>query len=210
MNTEILEKILSAAEGLFTEYGFRAITMDDIARKAGISKKTLYQHFANKTEVVNEAVGWNQCRFSEECMKLLRESNNAIESMVRLMAFFDNVVHSINKIALFELERFYPEAYKRFCDSIIKKDVEAIKNSINQGIKEGFFREGIDVDFSARLRVEMSFMILRPYFFSVSNQNLTKLSNGVADHFIYGILTPKGEKLYHKYKEQYIKKVTVL
>ena len=56
---EPLAKILSVSAELFGQYGFKSITMDDIARRAGISKKTLYMHFANKNEVVNESVVWS-------------------------------------------------------------------------------------------------------------------------------------------------------
>ncbi|MGZ3753046.1 MAG: TetR/AcrR family transcriptional regulator, partial [Mucilaginibacter sp.] len=62
---EPLHKILSVSVELFSQYGFKAITMDDIARRAGISKKTLYQHFANKEEVVNESVLWYKTHMSQ-------------------------------------------------------------------------------------------------------------------------------------------------
>jgi len=83
---EALTKILSSAVELFTQYGFKAITMDDISRRAGISKKTLYQHFANKDEVVNESVIWYKSHATDNCTAVLEGSENAIEVMVRLLA----------------------------------------------------------------------------------------------------------------------------
>src|SRR5690349_11639932 len=110
---EVLDKILNASVELFRQYGFKTITMDDIARRGGISKKTLYQHFANKNEVVNESVSWYQCRISDMCHAALTEAENSIEGMVRIMGMFDQIYRQINPTALLELERFYPDGFKK-------------------------------------------------------------------------------------------------
>src|SRR4051812_41214546 len=141
---ELLTKILSASIELFSQYGFKTITMDDIARRAGISKKTLYQHFANKQEVVNESVIWYKNQMTENCAGMLSNAENAIEAMVRLLAFFDNMHKRMNPMALFEMQRFFPEAYKTFRDLLVEKDVVLIRSNILQGIKEGLYREEID------------------------------------------------------------------
>src|SRR3954463_9389796 len=111
---EPLVKILSASIELFSQYGFKTITMDDIARRAGISKKTLYQHFANKQEVVQESVVWYKNRMTENCSSVLMDAENAIEAMVKMLAFFDSMNKRINPMAMFEMQRFFPEAYKTF------------------------------------------------------------------------------------------------
>src|SRR4051794_2733794 len=109
---EPLTKILSASAELFSQYGFKTITMDDIARRAGISEKTLYQHFANKQEVVNESVLWYKNNTTQNCTAAIEGSENAIEAMVRMLAFFDTMHKRINPMAIFEMQRFFPEAYK--------------------------------------------------------------------------------------------------
>ena len=107
---EPLIKILSASAELFSQYGFKTITMDDIARRAGISKKTLYQHFANKQEVVNDSVIWYKNQMTELCNVTLTNAENAIEAMVRMMAYFDTMNKRINPMAIFEMQRFFPDA----------------------------------------------------------------------------------------------------
>src|ERR1700759_5406498 len=104
---EPLTKILGAAAELFSQYGFKTITMDDIARRAGISKKTLYQHFANKHEIVNESVLWYKNHMTENCEHMLEGAENAVEAMVRMLAYMDNMNKRINPMALFEMQRFY-------------------------------------------------------------------------------------------------------
>src|ERR1700761_8141844 len=107
---EPLTKILSASAELFSQYGFKTITMDDIARRAGISKKTLYQHFANKNEVVSESVTWFQQNVTESCLSIMNTAENAIEGMVKLMSMFDEVLSNMNPHSMLELERYYPDA----------------------------------------------------------------------------------------------------
>lgn len=201
---EPLQKILSASAELFSQYGFKTITMDDIARRAGISKKTLYQQFANKEEVVNESVIWYKNKATENCGYVLADAENAIEAMVKMMAFFDNMNKRINPMALFEMQRFYPEAFKTFRDMLEARDVVMIRENILQGIREGLYREEINADLLARYRLETSLLILQPNLLVNDRNSLMTVALEIGEHFLYGIMTPKGEKLYKKYKEKYL------
>lgn len=202
---EPLEKILSASVELFSQYGFKTITMDDVARRAGISKKTLYQHFANKQEVVNESVIWYKNNSTASCEANLENTENAIEGMVRIMAFFDEMHKRINPMAVFEMQRFYPEAYKTFRDMLEEKDVVLIRENILQGIREELYRADVNPDLLARYRLETSLLILQPNLMVNDRNSLMSVALEIAEHFLYGIMTPKGEKLYQKYKAKYIK-----
>src|SRR5690606_34764929 len=136
---EPLDKILSAAIELFRQYGFKTITMDDIARRAGISKKTLYLHFANKNEVVSETIGWYKEKISANCCATMEQSENPIEAMVRIMEMFDQINRQMNPLALLELERFFPDVFREFRDSMVERDVQNIKANIEKGINDGYY-----------------------------------------------------------------------
>lgn len=205
---EPLEKILSAAIELFRQYGFKTITMDDIARRAGISKKTLYQHFANKNEVVGETVQWYKCKISEQCIAYMSEAENAIEAMVRIMTLFDTINRQMNPLTMLEMERFFPEVYRQFRDKMLVEDVQNIKANLEKGIEEGLYRPEIDPEFMARYRLEMSLLMYRPTLLINEQNDLAAVGREINEHFLYGIMTNKGEKLYQKYKEQYFKQVS--
>jgi len=207
---EPLTKILSASAELFSQYGFKTITMDDIARRAGISKKTLYQHFANKQEVVNESVMWYKNSTSESCAMVLKDSENAIEAMVKMLAFFDNMNKRINPMAMFEMQRFFPEAYKTFRDLLVERDVVMIRDNILQGIKEGLYRADINADLLARYRLETSLLVLQPNLLVNDRNSLMSVALEIGEHFLYGIMTAKGEKLYLKYKAKYLKQASTI
>ncbi len=202
---EPLTKILSASAELFSQYGFKTITMDDIARRAGISKKTLYQHFANKQEVVNESVVWYKNQMTDTCGAVLKDAENAIEAMVKMLAFFDNMNKRINPMAMFEMQRFFPEAYNLFRGMLVEKDVVMLRENILQGIKEGLYREDLNADLLARYRLETSLLVLQPNLLVSDRNDLMTVGLEIGEHFLYGIMTQKGEKLYQKYKTKYLK-----
>jgi len=201
---DLLTKILSASAELFRLYGFKTITMDDIARRAGISKKTLYQHFANKHEVVNESLVWYKSHMTEQCEQLMRESENSIEAMVKTLALMDEMHKRINPMAMFELQRFFPETYTKFRELLIEKDAVMIRDNILRGIEEGYYRENLNADLLSRYRLETSLMILQPNLIVNERNELLNVNREIGEHFLYGIMTPKGEKMYQTYKEKYL------
>ena len=201
---ELLTKILNASAELFRQYGFKTITMDDIARRAGISKKTLYQHFANKNEVVLESLIWYKEHMTNACTILLKDSENPIEAMVKILAYMDETHKKINPMAMFELQRFFPEAYDKFRALMIEKDVVMIKENILAGIRDGLYRIGLNAELLARFRLESSLMILQPNLIVNERNDLLYVNLEIGEHFLYGMMTPKGEQLYLKYKEKYL------
>lgn len=207
---EAVTKILSGSIELFRQYGFKTITMDDIARKAGISKKTLYQHFANKNEVVKEAVSFYKGLIHDSCCKMMDESENAVEAMVKIMGMFDHMNRQMNPLSMLELERYFPDAYSHFRNMLQEQDVHSIKKNMERGISEGLYREEIDADFMAKYRIELSLIMYHNNLLVNERRDLQFVGHEVNEHFMYGIMTAKGVKLYHKYKEKFFKQVPKL
>lgn len=205
---EPLTKILSASAELFRQYGFKSITMDDIARRAGISKKTLYQHFANKSEIVTESVTWYKTKLCGNCEDVIKSSENAIEAFVRTQAIMDQEHRHMNPVALIEMARYYPESYEIFRGKLMEQDVLMIKDNILQGIKEGLYRPEVNADLMARYRLETSLIMFQPNLLVNERYDLLFVAHEICEHFLFGIMTPKGEKLYHKYKEKHLKQVS--
>ena len=201
---EPLEKIVSASAELFSQYGFKTITMDDIARRSGISKKTLYLHFANKEEVVNESMMWYKNQTTNACSAVLGSAANPVEAMVKILAFFDTMFKRINPMAMFELQRFYPEAYKIFRDMLVDRDVAMMKENILAGIKEGYYRADLNAELLARYRIETSLLMFQPNLLVNDRNTLTGVALEIGEHFMYGIMSPKGEELYKEYKAKYL------
>lgn len=205
MYMDPVSKILNTATALFRQYGFKAITMDDIASRAGISKKTLYQHFANKHEIVKESVVSYKCHMEEECRSIINSSANAVEAMIRTQMMMDQVYKQTNPTSIYELQRYHPDAYAVFREKLQEQDVELMKSNILQGISEGLYRASVKPDLMAKYRLETALMIFQPNLLVNDRYDMMSVGQEIFEHFMYGIMTAKGEKLFQKYKEQYLK-----
>lgn len=200
--TDVRSKILLGTIDLFKRYGFKSVTMDDIARQAGISKKTLYQHFDNKNKVIIAALDWYKDSLCTHADQLMNTAADAVEGFVRVKANFENVFKEVNPLSIFELQRFYPEGYRQF-RSNMERDVESVKRNLEQGMAEGNYRDDFDTEIMARFHIECALMIVMPNVLMKDKFDMHRVNSEITEHFIRGILTPKGEKLYRKYKEQY-------
>ncbi len=195
---------MAAAES-FRQYGFKTITMDDIARRAGISKKTLYQHFANKNEVIQESLSWYMDHMAENCMEILEDAENPVAEMIRLIELFDQNHKHTNPLTLMELQRYYPEAYQLFRAKILEKDVQILRENIMRGMEDGLYRTGLNPDLLARFYIEASLLAFQPNLLVHDHHDFRYINRELTEHFMYGIMTHKGEKLYQKYKIKYLK-----
>lgn len=204
---DTLTKILSVAVESFRQYGFKTITMDDIARKAGISKKTLYQHFPSKPEVVLAALQWHHEHMDQLLTRVMEDAENAVEAMVRVNAIISQMFRQINPLAMLELERFFPEAHQQFREKLMKKDIAKIRDNIVRGIQEGLYREGMDAGLLACYRVESCLVLFQPNSITTQMHPPHVATQAIMENFLYGLLTPKGEKLYQKYSEKYLQEV---
>ncbi len=204
---DALSKILTVAVESFRQYGFRTITMDDIARKAGISKKTLYQHFTSKPDVVLAAVTWHQEHIHNHLARIIEESENAVEGMVRVNAVLGQMFRQINPLSMLELQRYFPEAYAHFHEKQMLKDVVMIRENIIRGMEEGLYRQGMDADLLARYRLESCLVVFQPNSLVAQAHHPHLATVAIMENFLYGLMTAKGERLYQKYCEKYLNEV---
>ena len=204
---DVLTKILSVSVESFRQFGFKSITMDDIARKAGISKKTLYQHFASKPDVVLAAMEWHQTHTHKHILDIMTSAENAVEAMVRVNAVMNQMFRQINPMAMLELQRFFPDAYNKFREKLLNKDIASIRDNIFRGMEEGLYRPGMDADLLARFRVESCLILFQPNSLLNEVHHPHDVNMAIMENFLYGLMSAKGEKLYQKYSEKYLKEV---
>lgn len=182
-------------------YGFRSVTMDDIAKRLGISKKTIYQHFRDKDEVVRLAT----FRILEREKTLLdhiqNQAKDAIHELHLLSNYLRQHIVNINPSALFDLQKYHPDAweiYLNFKDKVFLQSVEA---TLNRGMKEGCFRPNIDPKILSVLRIELIHLSFDDRVFPKGEYDWREVHSQLFDHFTYGILTPKGVQAFEKYSE---------
>ena len=193
------ERIQQKARELFMRYGFRSVTMDEIAGQTGISKKTLYQFFEDKDALV-EAVMRSELDYMQtQCTKQMKEAENAIEEIFLDMDAMEIVMDAMNPQIVFDLEKFYPKTFEKFKKHKNNFLLDVIKKNLERGIEEEVYRNDFDVDIIARFRLESAFLIFNPELFPHIKYSLNKVSTEIYYHYLHGIATPKGKKLIEKY-----------
>ena len=111
---DVKDRIVQGSLRQFMQYGFRNVSMDDIASNLGMSKKTLYQHFTEKEELVAAALEFDIENNQKDCVRSTNTSNNAIAEVYDIIRVVAEQLRDMNPMVLFEMQKFHPKAFKRF------------------------------------------------------------------------------------------------
>jgi AcrR family transcriptional regulator len=195
-----IERIIEGGEELFLKAGIKSVTMDDIARHLGMSKKTIYQFFKDKNELV-VALMKRKMREDEQMMSgIISQSGNVIEEMINMMKCSEEIVARINPIVIHDLQKYHPDAWKEFQNFKSNVLVHTLEELLTKGIKQGYIRPEIDVKIIARMRVSQVEMGFNTSIYPVMEFNAWNVQQQFQEHFNYGICTLKGYKLLNQYK----------
>ncbi len=203
---ETKERILGKAQELFNRFGFRRVTMDEIALKSGMSKKTIYQSFANKDELVDAAVEEHINKSVATCEQNCAKAKNAVHEIFLNIDMIEDLMSEMNPIILEEMEKFFPAAFLKFYHHKNNYIFQKVQKNLKKGIEEGFFRQELNIDVITKFRIETMFTPFNQDVFPYGKYNLAEVEIETLELYLYGISTIEGRKLIKKYKEQRIKK----
>jgi AcrR family transcriptional regulator len=195
------DKILKTSLELFYKFGIKRVTMDDIAKELGMSKKTIYHHFKEKDDLVNTLCDIEMIKHEQIFDELFNESKNPIHEMMLISANMRKMMQHINPIFFLDLQKFHPQALNRFQEFKQNCAFKHIERNINKGIEAGFYRNDIDVEFTAKYRLSQLDMLLFGNYYSFEKISFTKSHELLLDMFVYGICTAKGHQLLNDYKK---------
>ncbi|MBD0296133.1 MAG: TetR/AcrR family transcriptional regulator [Flavisolibacter sp.] len=199
------ERILNKAHELFNRYSVRSVSMDDIAAQAGMSKKTVYQYYTDKEELVDAVLQSVLERNKGQCLQDQKRAENAVHEVFLAFDMIQETFTDMNPAVLFDLAKYHPTVYRRFQDFKNGFLYNTISANIEKGIQEELYRPEVDVDIITRYRIESVTMAFNPDVFPDNRTHLLHIEQQLLDHFLYGLATIKGHKLIQKYKQQRIK-----
>lgn len=193
MNTK--ESLFLSAFDLFLKYGIKRVSMDDICRKIGISKKTCYNVIANKEELVLNVLDSHLSKDEKEILTILEQSGNAIDAMVNIskhvLKFLDKMTPSL----IFDLKKYHPEAWKKIEERHFPFIENAIFDNLKRGQKEGLYRKDLNPVILSKLYVLQSIAISDPEHFSTSDFTKVNLYKEMIRYHLYGIISEEGKQL---------------
>lgn len=193
------EKILNVADELFIKYGVKSVTMDDIARELSISKKTIYQFFKDKNEIVKEFT-LNQCNCRRDDFEdIPLKAKDSIEALVMVSSCIKENVLTLNPLLLTEIRKFYSDAWEIFEEFKTHTFYKSLEKTIIRGIREGYFRKEMDPEIIAIMRMELIQSSFDPKIYPPERFDFKEVQMQLLDHFINGLLTLKGQKLFNNY-----------
>lgn len=143
MKEDITQKALT----YFLQYGFKTFTMDDLANSLGISKKTLYEQFASKNDLVEATLDYALEMSCHQVDKFVSGKGSVIENVFRSQREVQNLFNFNSSKPIWELKKYFPKTYERMDMEFIKSDALFIDKLLEKGWEEGLFRKDINVSF---------------------------------------------------------------
>lgn len=187
-------QIIARVHQLYMRFGIKSVTMDDAAAHLGISKKTLYDHFTGKEDLVSEVL---QCSFNEKTALfdgIRRKNLNAIEELFEMSKIIREIYREYNPSVDFDIRKYYPSLSIRFRELKRKRMLSFSRHNLNKGKKEGLYRFDLNVSVLARLHVFRVGYILDSELFTVKEMTSGNVFHELLVYHLNGIISEEGRR----------------
>ncbi len=189
---EIRDRIIEEATSQFFKYGIRNITMDEMAASVGISKRTLYETFKDKTELVSTCLAALEQKHDKINYQIISGSANVIEAMFVLMKQGIKMMNSVNPVFFFDLKKYYPEIWQSLHKEHKKKSCQMTYTMLRKGLNEGLYRKGINIEIIAKLFHEQMNLVSDETIFPSDKFDHGEVFQNIMINFTRGIATKRG------------------
>jgi len=189
-----LQALLMKSRELFMKHGVKSLTMDEIAKEMGMSKKAIYQFVENKSDLIRLTLE----DFLEEERKLLhgilKNSTNSVDEMIKMIDYFLQVVREFKGSTIHELETYYPQTWKVYNEYRFNFMLGLIKTNLENGVKEGFYRDHMDIDIISKIYILANDILLNQDLFPTDKYPYLNLYREFLGYHLRGIVSAKGLK----------------
>lgn len=185
---ELLDKVVS----MIFEFGIRNLNMDDISRNLGISKKTLYQYFKSKEDLIEKIFEYDEVKWDNEFAKIDTNELNAIEIMLYASSVVAKEITRMNPKLKFELKKYYDPIYNQFLNRKRSYIFAQISENIQKGMREGLYRSDVNVELTASLYVKNLVDMQNQDYCFFENITFDQIFYAMFETHIRAISTPEG------------------
>ena len=189
-------------------YGIRSITMDEIATTLGISKKTIYQFFTDKDDLVFAVIEQEIGKNEEECLQFRIAASDAVHEIFLAVEDLEELLAYTNPLMLYDLEKYHPRAFQKIKQYKYQFLYDATTENLRRGIEEGLYRKDIQKDIVAKSRVESAFLVFNIDLFPHSRYSMSEVNFELALLFLHGVANEKGKQLIEQYTTERNKKLS--
>lgn len=185
------ERIVQEASILFFNSGIKSMTMSEIANHLGISKRTLYEVFEDKEDLLEECIDRHMKKMNEELNSLFANSENVISSMMLIYKKHLSDMHGANKFVLRDLKKYHPRLYRKLeCEQ--EDRVDLFIPLFQRGIEQGLIRDDLNIEICLLLIKAQFKMAMEREYPSVQKYSMNEFVRTIILNFVRGISTPAG------------------
>lgn len=186
------EEIIRTAADMFLAYGFKSVTMDDIAQKMGISKKTIYTHFTTKTKLVEASTFFVLGTIEEGIEKIREQKLDAIQELLEIKRFVLHHLKDEKSSPHFQLSKYYPRIFIELNENHLQTIHTCVKENLEKGIRGGVYRPAIPVNFTSKIYFTGMTAIKDKNLFPVEEYSIPDLTEKYLEYHLRAIVTKKG------------------
>ena len=197
---EVKEQILDKSLCMFMRYGIKSVSMDDISREVGVSKKTLYQHVSDKRDLVKQS--FEQYLQADEafCTNVMMETKNPIQQLLNLAKHLVENFSQMNPSTVFDMQKYYPSCWKLFDHH--KTYIEnQVRQNLTLGIETGMYRKELNVEIIAKLYICLVDASINPDTFPPKVFDRVSVFVQLFDYHLHAIMTAEGTAYFNTHKE---------
>ena len=193
------KKIIEKARELFMQYGLKSISMDDVARTLGISKKTLYQCVHNKADLIKRGLAMH---IEEEKLvldEIHQSAENAIDEMIKISKYVSQTLQKVNPSVIHDLQKYYQSSWELMESLHFEHTYFLIKKNIEKGIEEGLYRDDAHADILAKLYIGRMDLVVDKSLFPIGEYTFSQIHTNMITYHLHGIMSEKGRKVFEEY-----------
>lgn len=190
---DVKYRVMVAVLSLSKSLSIKNVTMDDIAHQSGISKKTLYQHFRNKNEVIDYLIERSQELFQVRCDTIITTTPNAVHALQQILILLNEVSLDWNRVTLFQFQKYYPLSFDKYMAGVKNIHISIIKKVVDMCKEAGFIRPEVNATVFASYSISQLFVFAEKMLGETWTVQDRRIVNDIT---MRGILTPSGVKKY--------------
>lgn len=198
---EIREKIIEGAGKLFIEQGTRQVTMDTIAQSLGISKRTIYENFKDKNDLLTNFLSEAVMQHKKKSLEILKNAENVIDALFKFGEYNQEALRQVNPCFFEDIKKYHKEVFEKVMGNDQIRNYEITYTILKRGINEGVFRKEIDIEV-ANLFIHHSMEFFQKM---TEEKGISHHKIWVSVHLPYlrGISTDKGQELIKGFTDKY-------
>ena len=189
---DLSSEILFRAKNLFTKCGIKSITMEDIAKGLGISKKTLYENIDSKASLIEQMIQHHIKDEKKSIAKIKSQSGNAVEEMILITRYVIQMLQQVSPSLIFEIKKYYWESWKKLEKLNNEHIYQVIQQNLKLGIEQGFYRSDLSIEIISRHYVTLASTVTDMELFPSHQYSMDRIFRETILYHLRGITTPAG------------------